>query len=142
MGWAPLLSFGGLMAYRMTTHKKDGTIERKRVDGNSVSTFVQKHEGTRGVIVKGSKKREVFHNFHPSLSKQVREAELRQDLDEHRKEYTHTKGMSKSGTMKHVASIPPEIWWSERAERGYDGMRGHKNIKAICDKWGVNVSKW
>jgi len=129
------------MGYRMTVHKKDGTVEQSE-NGKAVKALSPLVEGTSGVVVKDYSKRQVFHNLHPSLSKQVREQEIGDDLRSLRKEYTHSKGMSKKGTMKHVARIPAEIYWSERAERGYDNMRGPKNLKAICDKWNLNVSHW
>lgn len=130
------------MAYRIKHTTAAGT-EYTHVDGDTERAFVPRYEGTRGVIVRASGERKVGYNFRAGRkSKHAREAEIRSGLDEHRKEYTHTRGMSRGKTMKHVASIPPELWWSEKAERGPTALRDPKELKRFCADWNLNVSRW
>ena len=128
------------MAYRMIHHKPNGDVEMKRVDGKSESTFVRKWEGTRGVIVKDSTKRQVAYNLTGG-SKQKREAQIKKHLERTRKAYVDTKGFSKGKTMKHVASIPAEYWWSEKGERGPEALRDPKELMKFARDWDCMVSK-
>ncbi len=130
------------MAYRVTHLKKNGDLERKRIDGDTESAYVLHYEGTRGVIVAQPRDRKVGYNFDKSMSKQVREGKIRDHLTELRKGYADTRGFSKRGTMKHVASIPPEFWWSEKAEKGPNALRDPKELKRFCQENDFCVSKW
>lgn len=130
------------MAYRITHHKADGTTQRTRVDGKSVSTFAPQIEGTRGVVVKDSGQRFAAMNLHPSKSKYRRTRQIAAHLDDLRKDYTSTRGFSRYKTMKHVASIPPEYWYTEKWERGPNALRDPKELRKYCRDNGFNVSKW
>lgn len=131
------------MAYRINHHKADGTTTRTRVDGDVASSCTtQDCARFGGVIVKGSGKKFAGMNLHPSLSKQVREQEIGGQLNALRKEYTNSKGWTPKKTMKHVASIPAEHWWTMKYERGPEALRDTKELKRYCRDNGFNVSDW
>jgi hypothetical protein len=47
--------------------------------------------------------------------------------------------MSKGGTMKHIASIPPEIWYSECAENGPEAVQDKQYMMKLASKWGFKL---
>lgn len=135
----PPLAFGEIVAYRVTTHKANGDVEMKRIDGNSVTTFQRKWEGVRGVIVKTPKSRKVGFNLHPSGSRYDRVREVREGLEKTRRAYVNSNGFSQKKTMRHIASIPAEEWWSEKAESGPTALRDPKDLTKWCFEKGFNV---
>lgn len=131
------------MAYRMRHRKADGTTTVTRVDGDIASSCtVDNFARAVGVIVKEGRARWAGMNLHPSKSKTVREQEIGGQLNALRNQYTHTRGWSPKKTMKHVASIPAEHWWTMKYERGPEALRDQKELRRYCTENGFNVSKW
>ena len=136
------------MAYRMFHKKADGssTYKRKCVQDTDEDKMVPNYSHTSGVIMGPDRgKKQVSYNFgggtNPSKAK--REAEIRRDLEIQRQESIRTNGMSKGGTMRKVASIPPELYYSEKFEKGAGCFSDPKDIKKFCQENDlITVPKW
>ena len=133
--------------YKVVHHKSDGTTEFSSVGAGSDGRIITKDtDGSFAAIhVKsGTPERKVGYNFGEQYggtnSKAEREGHIRDGLNRLRAEYRSTGGMSKDGTRKHVASIPEELWYSEKAEKGADCFNTPEKIKKFCSEWGLNVS--
>lgn len=130
------------MAYRINHRKANGDTEYTRVDGDTSEVIVRRYEGTRGVIVKQGKVEVYGYNFRKGKkSKYLREREIRENLNELRNEYTHSRGFSRGRTMKHVARIPAELYWCEKANRGPQALRDPKELRRFCIDNDLMVSK-
>lgn len=137
------------MAYRMRHQKRNGDVSVSIVAGDTETPLYsrrQLHDGLQrsfGIVCKGGpRKKRVGYNFHPSMSAAKRNAEIKADLDRQRSECTSTKGWTKKKTMKKVASIPAELYWSHVAENGPGVFSDRKELKRFCHEWQLNVSKW
>ncbi len=134
------------MAYSIRARKADGTRVTERVASDGSRCIItRKPSGAAGIIVRNAKgRREVGYNFSGKIdgvqvSKQEREAQIREGLRDLREDYKHTRGMSKGGTRKHLASIPPEIWYGICAEDGPEAVQDRKYMMKVASKWGFKL---
>jgi len=133
--------------YRVIHRKADGTTEHSRVgaDGKK-STYIQEVSSTAAAVhsKSGTVQRKVGYNFGDkyggTLDKKTREDDINRGLNSLRSQYRSTGGMSKDGTRKHVASIPEELYYSEKAEKGPDCFSEPGSLMKFADKWGFRVS--
>jgi hypothetical protein len=133
--------------FKVICRKADGSTEFSDVGADGDRTIITKdQEGSFGAVISkaGKTRRKVAYNFGDkyggTLSKQKREADINNGLNRLRAEYRSTGGMNKSGTMKHVASIPEELWYSHKAENGADVFSDPKEVKRFASEWGFNVA--
>ena len=120
----------------ITRHlKADGTLEITLTDGDTKTTYISDRPILDGPDV--TVKREKFHNpgynLHPSGSAAVRREEISNDLNRLRSEYIHTNGMSKGGTMRHIARIPAEEFYYHKTQQGLGD--GHMQDKGELEKF-------
>jgi hypothetical protein len=136
------------MGYVLKHHRRDGSCEITVDDckGNR-----QTFETTQPVAIsnrfgkKSKPTRKVSYNFRRKFSGKpnsaaARNAEIRSELEGLRNSYTSNKGMTKGGTMKHVARIPPEIWYSEVAENGPGLANDKSRMMKVVDDFQLRVS--
>jgi len=133
--------------YKVVHRKADGTKEFTQVGGDGErSTYIQKPTSTAAAIhsKSGVVQRKVGYNFGDkyggTLDKKTREDDINRGLNSLRSQYRSTGGMSKDGTRKHVASIPEELYYSEKAEKGPDCFSEPGSLMRFADKWGFRVS--
>ena len=135
------------MGYKMVVKKADGSTEVTSYDPNGDRRIITKEtDGSYGAILakKGKKPRKVAYNFGPmfggTLSKKDRVDEINRGLGRLRAAYRSTGGMSKAGTSRHKASIPPEIYYSAIAEDGPDSVRDPKYMEKLISDHGLVLS--
>ena len=128
------------MAYIVRHIDKDGKLNIKTTDHHG--TIVREGEYYGGVATASRPSKIVNHgyNLHPSGSAQIRKAEIGAELNEIRKEYTHTNGFSKGRTIRHVAHIPAESWAYVKSKgRGDALVNNQKEMKRYCQEQNFNV---
>jgi hypothetical protein len=91
------------------------------------------------------RKPQVQYNFRNQIqggrnSATARVKEIRDDLEATRASYTNTKGWSKDKRFKHVASIPPEYWFTGKVESGGENLCDKKDVMKLVDDHGFRVS--
>lgn len=135
------------IGYKVIHRKADGTTERTKVGADGTKTsFIEEPCSTAAAVhsKSGTVQRKVGYNFGEKYggtnSKHDREADINRGLNRLRSEYRSTGGMSKDGTRKHIASIPEELWYSEKAEKGPDCFNTPEKIKKFVSEWNLGVS--
>lgn len=73
-------------------------------------------------------------------AEQLREIH-RDRLRQLKQDYRHTGGSNKSGSMRHVASIPLETYMVAKVNDP-ERMRDPKEIKRLSEEGGFTVGKW
>jgi len=133
--------------YKVIHRKADGTTEFTKVGADGEKSSFIKEPGSTAAAVhskSGTVQRKVGYNFGEKYggtnSKKEREDNIRAGLNHLRSEYRSTGGMSKDGTRKHIASIPEELWYSEKAEKGPDCFNTPEKIKKFVSEWNLGVS--
>lgn len=128
-------------------HKADGTTEYTQVGPDGKKTTWTKEVSSLSAAVHskcGTVQRKVGYNFGPkyggTLSRKDSVDDINRGLNGLRSEYRSTGGMSKGGTRKHVASIPEELYYSEKAEKGPGCFSEPGSLMKFADKWGFRVS--
>ncbi len=134
------------MPYTIRARKADGSRVTERVASDGSRTIITRTaSGGGGITVRNARgRRRVGYNFSGvidgvQVSKQEREAQIREGLRDLRRDYKHSRGMSKGGTRKHIASIPPEIWYGEAVENGPEAVQDRKHMMKVASKWGFKL---
>ena len=132
------------MAYKLRHRKKDGGV---RLEINDADGKVVLDQDVKGAL-KGLRHvpKQAAYNFSridnngKLLSAKARMDQIRDNLSLLRKHYNTTKGWTRGRTMKHVARIPAEIFWSEAAEKGPNWARDRGAVMKLADEWGCRLS--